>query len=178
MDKSLFDKIKIGDKAPEIFNMVVEIPKGSQNKYEYNEKIHAFTLDRVLRSPLHYPADYGFIPETRADDEDHLDVLALGESTFPGCIVKVRPIGLLEMIDDGVHDYKILAAQVNNVRFDNIKNLDDMKEINPHFLKEVSHFFKAYKHLEGKEVKIKDWKNREEAINEINKTIKRYKLIG
>ncbi|MEX0690001.1 MAG: inorganic diphosphatase [Candidatus Paceibacterota bacterium] len=168
--------ISIGKNHPEEVNAIVEIPKESHNKYEYDEELGVFKLDRVLHSPLHYPADYGLIPETRAEDGDHLDILIIGSNpTFPGCLVEARPIGVMRMIDDGEKDFKILAVQVNNPRLSEMKELEDIKKLNPHFLKEVAHFFEAYKHLENKEVEIKDWGDRKEALEEIRKTHEAYK---
>ena len=132
-------------------------------------------LDRVLYSPFHYPADYGFIPETRSSDGDHLDTLVLGGyPLFPGCVVRVRPLGLFKMVDDGEEDFKILSAQVDNPRFDTVKTLEDVKAMNPHLLKEVAHFFEEYKRLESKKVKVLGWEGREAALAEIRKAHQAY----
>src|SRR3989338_1148688 len=163
--------VKIGDKSPEIVNVVVEIPKNSQNKYEFDEVTGAIHLDLVLFSPMHYPADYGFIPETRSEDGDHLDALILcSDPTFPGCVVKMRPIGILKMVDGGEEDFKILGVQKDNPRFENVK---DIKHLHSHSLKEISHFFQAYKELEGKKTQIKGWGNAQVAKKEIKDAIKR-----
>jgi inorganic pyrophosphatase len=162
--------ISIGSKAPEVINAVVEIQKGSHNKYEYDEKTGVITLDRVLYSAMHYLTDYGFIPETRSEDGDHLDVLVLGgDPVFPGCVVRVRPVGLLKMIDGGTKDFKIIGVQEDNPRFNAVKDLKDVEASNPHFLKEVAHFFERYKDLQGKKVQIEGWGSREDAISEINR---------
>ena len=106
-----YTRLPIGPDAPQRVNAVIEIPKGSVNKYEYDKKLHVFRLDRTLFSPVHYPGDYGFIPGTLGDDGDPLDVLVLLESaTFPGCLMEVRPIGVLRMLDQGRGDEKILAV--------------------------------------------------------------------
>lgn len=176
MTQKSFRKTSIGNRAPEVVNTVIEIPKGSHNKYEYDEELDVFSLDRVLHSPLHYPADYGFIPETRADDGDHLDIMVIGgDPTFPGCLLRARAIGIMKMIDGGEKDYKVLAVQEDNTRFDKIQELDDIKQFNPHFLDETAHFFESYKYLEGKEVEIKGWGDKKEAIQEIEETYKNYK---
>ncbi|MBS3902787.1 MAG: inorganic diphosphatase [Anaplasmataceae bacterium] len=168
--------IPIGDKSPAIVNAVIEIPKGSHNKYEYDEELKVIKLDRVLYSPLFYPTDYGFIPETRSEDGDHLDIMVLGgDPTFPGCVVAARPIGLLKMIDGGDEDFKILAVQKDNPRFDKIETIEDMKNFNPHLLDEVAHFFKVYKDLQKKEVKILDWEGKDEALKEIKRAQEMYK---
>ncbi len=171
-----FEAIGVGKKAPEVINAVVEIPKGSHNKYEYDEESGLFKLDRVLYSPMHYPLDYGFIPQTRSEDGDHLDVLIIGsDPTFVGCVVDARPIGILHMIDSGEPDAKILAVQTKNPRFESIKDINDLEMYNAHLLKEISHFFKVYKDLQGKEVHIEGWKGRDAAIEEIEKAQKAYK---
>jgi inorganic pyrophosphatase len=139
----------------------VEIPRGSRNKYEIDPVRGAIRLDRVLYSPLHYPADYGFLTDTLAEDGDHLDVLIfVYEPTFPGCLVDVRPIGVLDMRDEKGHDQKILAVPVGDPRFDGVEALDDVP---PHFLKEVEHFFTVYKTLERKPVEIFGWAGADEA---------------
>ena len=167
--------VKIGDKAPEIFNAVVEIPKDSQNKYEVDKKTGMLSLDRVLYSPIHYPADYGFIPETKAEDGDPADVLVLGsDPLFPGCVVRVRPIGMLNMIDAGEQDNKILGVQADNPRFDNIKDISDIEKFHTHHLKEIAHFFQTYKELQGKIAVISGWENAESAKKEIAKARRMY----
>ncbi|KKR89103.1 MAG: Inorganic pyrophosphatase [Candidatus Wolfebacteria bacterium GW2011_GWA2_42_10] len=169
-------KMSIGENAPEEFNVIVEIPKNSQNKYEFDEESGMIKLDRVLFSPMHYPTDYGFIPETLSADGDHLDTLVFGsDPLFPGCAVKVRPIGILKMVDNGDEDYKILGVQVDNPRFDNIKDIEDIKATHEHSLKEIAHFFEAYKELEGKKVKIFGWEGSVKAKEEINKAREAYK---
>lgn len=167
--------VKIGDKSPEIINAIVEIPKDSQNKYEIDKKTGMVSLDRVLYSPMHYPADYGFIPETLAEDGDPADVMILGsDPLFPGCVVRVRPIGMLNMIDSGEQDNKIFGVQADNPRFDSIKDISDIEKFHTHHLKEIAHFFKTYKELQGKKVEIIGWENAESAKKEIAKAQKMY----
>jgi inorganic pyrophosphatase len=140
---------------------VVEIPRGSRNKYEWDAVAGRLRLDRVLYSPLHYPADYGFIQDTLAEDGDHLDALIFTyEPTFPGCLVEVRPIGVLSMRDEKGVDQKILAVPVGDPRFAGVADLDDVP---PHFLREVEHFFTVYKTLEEKAVEIYGWGSATEA---------------
>ena len=168
--------LPIGDKVPEVVNAVVEIPKGSHNKYEFDEKLGVFALDRVLYSPLHYPLDYGFIPETRSEDGDHLDIMIMGsDPVFVGCVVAARPIGLLKMIDGGEEDFKILAVQKDNPRFAKIKDIKDVEAWNDHLLKEISHFFQVYKDLQGKEVELLGWGNAEKAYEEIKRAQEMYR---
>ena len=169
--------IKIGEKAPDVFNAVIEIPKDSQNKYEIDEETGIIRLDRVLYSPMHYPADYGFIPETKSEDGDHLDVMILGsDPLFVGCVAKVRPIGLLKMTDDGESDYKILGVQADNPRFDNITDIKDVERFHEHHLKEMAHFFQIYKELQGKKVDVYGWEGAEKAKEEIQKAREAYKI--
>lgn len=160
--------LTIGKKAPEEVVAVIEIPQGSQNKYEYDEERGVFALDRVLYSPMHYPLDYGFIPGTRSEDGDHLDIMVIGsDPVFQGSVVDARPVAMLEMIDGGEKDYKILAVQVKNPRFTHIKNLADVEAWNGHLLKEVQHFMEAYKHLEGKKTEVAGWQDADAARAEI-----------
>lgn len=160
--------VPIGKKSPEVVNAVVEIPKGSHNKYEFDEELGIIKLDRVLYSPVFYPLDYGFIPETRSEDGDHLDIMIIGgDPVFVGCVVAARPIGLLKMIDGGEEDFKILAVQKDNPRLDSVKDIKDIESSNPHLLKEIAHFFKVYKDLQGKKVELGDWESAEKAREEI-----------
>ncbi len=141
--------------------MLVEIPRGSRNKYEYDEEKHMIRLDRVLYSSVHYPTDYGFLPGTLAEDGDHLDVLVLNEEpTFPGCLVPARVIGVLRMSDDKGQDDKVLAVPLGDPRFEQVHDLPD---ISPHWLSEIANFFRTYKYLEGKETVVVGWANVDEA---------------
>lgn len=163
----MINTIPIGKKFPEVVNTIIEIPKETRNKYEYDEELDIIKLDRVLYSPIFYPVDYGFIPGTRADDGDHLDMMVITNSpVFVGCLLEVRPVGVLIMSDENGMDEKILGVPLRNPNYDHIQTLDD---VSPHFLKEIVHFFEAYKHLEGKEVSVQRWGTKEEAF-EIIKT--------
>ena len=165
--------LPIGDKAPDIFNALIEIPSGTHNKYEYDEKLDVIKLDRVLHSPFFYPVDYGFIPETRAEDGDHLDVLLITDSpTFPGCLVECRPIGLFQMSDEKGVDDKILAVPLKNPHYKNVQELEDLEQ---QLLDEIAHFFEQYKKLEKKAVKILGWKGKGEALKVIEATRKEYR---
>ena len=167
-----FHSIPIGDKYPNVLNAIIEIPKGGHNKYEYDEKLNLIKLDRVLHSPLFYPADYGFIPETRAEDGDHVDVLVVTDSpVFSGCLLEVRPIGVLKMSDEHGVDDKLLAVPLHNPHFKKVETLDDLDE---HILKEIVHFFEQYKKLEEKEVKVTGWGTKEEALALIHSTNIKY----
>jgi inorganic pyrophosphatase len=141
--------------------VTVEIPSGSRNKYEYDHARHRFVLDRILYSSVHYPCDYGFVEGTLADDGDPLDVLVIvSEPTFPGCVVRARPVGALDMTDDKGHDYKILAVAHDDPRWDETHALDDLE---PHRLREIEHFFEIYKELEGRETEVRGWLDADEA---------------
>lgn len=165
-------ELPIGEKAPEVLTAVVEIPEDSINKYEYDRNMHVFVLDRVLHSPVHFPGDYGFVPQTLAQDGEPLDILILGDTpTFSGCIYLVRPVGLFEMLDNGACDEKILAYAMGNPRFREIENYT---EIQPHVLREIEHFFSVYKNLEEKETKVLGWKDRETAYEVIRSSHERF----
>lgn len=147
--------LPIGENAPDEVNTVIEIPRGQTNKYEYDKELHVFRLDRNLYSPVHYPGDYGFIPSTLSDDGDPLDVLVLVDApSFTGCLMTVRPIGFLEMVDQGQGDEKVLAVGTNNPIY---KNVRDYGELYPHLVRGIEHFFAIYKELEAKTTRIVGW---------------------
>src|SRR4249920_347389 len=128
-------ELPVGDHSPEVITAVIEIPLEGINKYEYDKKYHVFRLDRNLYSPVHYPGDYGFVPSTLSDDGDPLDVLVLVDApSFTGCVMTVRPIGVLKMNDQGSDDEKLLAVGLNNPVFKDVK---DYTEIYPHLLREI-----------------------------------------
>src|SRR5438045_3150770 len=164
--------IPTGEKSPEIVNAIIEIPLQSSNKYEYDKKLHVFRLDRTLHSPVHYPGDYGFIPSTLGLDGDPLDVLVLVEApSFPGCLMKVRPIGVLRMIDQGERDSKIVAVTHNDPRYEDVT---DVKQVYPHVLREIEHFFSIYKELEGKKTEMAGWEDAASAKTVISNCQKRF----
>ncbi len=152
---------------------VVEIPKGSRNKYEYDPDYGGIKLDRFLSSSVVYPTDYGFIPETLAEDGDELDVLVcVSEPTFPGCIVLCNPIGLFEMEDEHGVDSKVLCVPCDDPGWNGLERLDDL----PRALRdEITHFFAIYKDLEpGRESRVKGWRDRDAALEEIQAAYERY----
>ena len=164
--------LPIGEKSPEAVNAVIEIPGESINKYEFDKQLKVFRLDRNLYSPVHYPGDYGFIPSTLSEDGDPLDVVVLVPGpSFPGCVQEVRPIGVLEMLDQGVPDEKVLAVGKNNPRYSNVWNYTD---IYPHMLKEITHFFSIYKDLELKRVEIKGWQDAAHARDKVIECARRF----
>ncbi len=165
-------ELPTGLKAPEVINAVIEIPDGSVNKYEYDKTLHVFRLDRNLYSPVHYPGDYGFIPSTLSEDGDPLDVLVLVDSpSFAGCVMDVRPIGVLQMLDQGIPDEKVLAVGRSNPRYGDVWNYT---EIYPHMLREITHFFSIYKDLEGKRVEVKGWHDASQAREAIVTSMQRF----
>jgi len=151
---------------------LVEIPKGSRNKYEYDDERDRVRLDRVLYSPVHYPADYGIILDTLAEDGDHLDVLIVThEPTFPGCLVPVRIVGALDMKDEKGRDQKLLAVPAVDPRFAEVHELSDLS---PHFLAEIEHFFQVYKTLEEKTTHVLGWKGLDDAWRILEEARARY----
>lgn len=140
---------------PDIVKVIVEIPKGSRNKYEYDHESGRIKLNRVLSSSVHYPADYGYIQGTMAEDGDEVDVLVLiEEPTFPGCLIEAKPIGLLEMRDDKGGDNKVIAVPLEDPRWGQV---EDIHELPPPLLNEIENFFLTYKKLEFKEVRSEGW---------------------
>ena len=140
---------------PGVVNVLIEIAGGSKNKYEFDKDLQAFALDRVLFASVQYPFDYGFIPNTLADDGDPLDgIVIMDEPTFPGCVIAARPIGYLEMVDGGDRDEKILCVPVSDPRYAHVKDLSDIPQ---HRLDEIAEFFRTYKNLEKKSVEILGW---------------------
>ncbi|WP_421657917.1 inorganic diphosphatase [Leptothermofonsia sp. ETS-13] len=155
---------------PGLINVLIEIPAGSKNKYEFDKDLNAFALDRVLYSSVQYPYDYGFVPNTLADDGDPLDGMVLmDQPTFPGCIIAARPIGMLEMIDGGDRDEKIFCVPDKDPRYTQVKNLSDVA---PHRLDEIAEFFRSYKNLEKKVTEILGWKDVDQVMPLVEKCIK------
>ncbi len=162
---NLWQDIETGPRPPDEIFIVVEVPKGSRNKYEYNKKLEAINLDRVLYSTLHYPGEYGMVPRTFYDDNDPLDALMLmDEPTYPGCVIDAKPIGLLKMLDSGEADDKVLCVPLNDPKY---AEFDDLKDVPSHVLKEIAHFFEVYKRLEGKETNILGWEGADVAKERI-----------
>lgn len=153
--------------------VMVEIPKGIRNKYEYDKKSGRLKFDRMLFSAVHYPSDYGFIVDTLAPDGDALDALVLvWEPTFPGCIIEAKPVGLFRMWDEKGLDDKILCVPISDPHWNYIERLSDVPQ---HLLKEVEHFFSIYKELEPNKTAVEGWKDRELAIESIEDSQRRYK---
>jgi len=140
---------------PGLVNLVVEIPAGSRNKYEFNAAAGVMALDRVLHSSVRYPFDYGFVPNTLAEDGAPLDAMVImHEPTFAGCLIQARPIGILDMLDEGAHDGKLLCVPAADP---NQRGITSIRQIAPVQLEEVAEFFRTYKGMEGRVVEILDW---------------------
>jgi len=158
--------------TPTNFTAVIEIPKGSSCKYELDKKTGIMRLDRVLYTATHYPANYGFIPRTYADDGDPLDVLVLcGEAIYPMTLVQVYPIGCMRMIDGGKEDDKIIAIPFSDPTYRDVRSID---ELPAHIFDEIMHFFTVYKQLENKQTAVKELFSRKEAEEIIQQSIKSY----
>ena len=174
---NLWHDVPLGSKAPEEFNCIIEIPKGSPNKYEIDKDTGLIALDRANYTAAAYPCDYAFAPQTLWDDNDALDVIVL--SSFPlavGVLVTVRPVAVMEMIDTGESDFKIIAVPVDDRRWEHVQDLND---VNPHSLREYAHFFETYKALKGESpddypVTVQGFKGKKEAIAAVEKSIKLY----
>ena len=155
-----------------ILDVMIEIPKGSRNKYEFDKERGVFRLDRMLYSAVHYPADYGFILDTLGGDGDALDALVLlWEPTFPGCVIEARPVGLFRMVDEKGPDEKILCVPIKDPMWNKIESLEEVPQ---HLMKEIEHFFEVYKELEAKKTAVEGWESREAAIEVIGESQDRY----
>lgn len=154
------------------FDVLIEIPKGSRNKYEYDFALKKIRFDRMLFSSMMYPGDYGFVPETLALDKDPLDVLVLGhQPTYPMVVMEVRPIGVFYMTDEKGPDEKIICVPVSDPIWSKKMDIDDL---NPHRLKEIEHFFQVYKDLEEKKVDTGGWGNANAAVEIYHECVERY----
>jgi inorganic pyrophosphatase len=158
---------------PGLLNVLIEIPAGSKNKYEFDKDMNVLALDRVLYASVQYPFDYGFVPNTLADDGDPIDgMVIMDQPTFPGCVIAARPICMLEMIDGGDRDEKILCVPEKDPRYSHVKSL---KDIASHRLDEVAEFFRTYKNLEKKETKILGWQDVDQVTALVEKCIQAYR---
>ena len=159
--------------TPEQINVIIEIPKGSKNKYEIDKATGLIALDRAMHTAQDYPFDYGFVPQTHWDDNDPIDMVVLTTyPLFPGILVRTRPVAIMNMIDGGDADDKVIGVPIDDPRFDDIQDLSD---INKHVLKEIEHFFMTYKKLQNKEVEVNGFKGKEAAIEAFTRGIALYK---
>ncbi len=157
----------------DVVDAIIEIPYRSRNKYEVDKETGRVRLDRVLYSAMGYPAEYGYLEQTLAPDDDPLDILVIGtEPTYPGCVVPSRVIGYLTMIDDGKEDYKLLAVVDCDPRNDNIQELSD---VSPFILDEIKNFFENYKYLQRIDVIVRDYHSKAEALELIEESRRRYR---
>jgi inorganic pyrophosphatase len=154
-------------------NVIIEIQKGSKNKYEIDKKTGLIALDRVMHTGQDYPFDYGFVPQSLWLDGDPLDVVLLTTyPLLPGVLVTARPVGVMHMVDDGEADEKVIAVPTHDPRFEKIQDLSD---VNPHTLKEIEHFFLTYKNLQKKDVQINGFEAKDKAVLAFEQSLKLYK---
>lgn len=169
---NLWHEISAGDDIPNLINVIVEIPKGSKNKYEIDKENGLIKLDRAMKSAQDYPFDYGFVPQSLWDDGDALDVVLLTTyPLFPGILVEARPVAVMRMIDGGEGDDKIIAVPKNDPRWEDVEDLSD---INKHTVKEIQHFFETYKTIDGKKVEITGVDDRAAAYEAVQKGLRMY----
>ena len=162
-----------GTGEPSVANMIVEIPKGRRTKFEVDKATGLIKMDRYLYSSTMYPGDYGFIPQTLAEDGDPLDILVMvNEPTFSGCLIEARVVGIFKMRDKGFNDYKVLGVPNKDPLFADLRTLNDVPA---HFLREVEHFFSTYKHLEGVTIEPLGWASAEEGAVEVRGSIERFR---
>jgi len=170
---NLWHELEPGPDPPQLIYVIVEIPKGSRNKYEYSKELGVIKLDRVLFSSLYYPGDYGLIPRTYYEDGDPLDVLVMNnEPTFPGCVIEARPLGIFKMLDRDLPDDKILAVPASDPLFNDYLSINDIPQ---HFLREAEHFFEVYKDLEGVRTKPIGWEGLDTASTQIEHAMNLYR---
>ena len=164
--------VKIGENSPKNVNSIIEIPRGSRNKYELDKDTGLLKLDRVLYSSMYYPHNYGFIPQTLGDDNDPLDIIVLSSlGVVPMCLVEAKVIGVMLMQDHGDNDEKIIAVSKHDM---SINHLEDISELPAHFNKELKSFFEDYKKLEKKTVVVEDFLGKEKAYEIIEQSILNY----
>ena len=169
---NLWHEISPGENTPEELNTIIEIGKGSKNKYEIDKETGLIALDRAMHTAQDYPFDYGFVPKTLWDDNDALDVIVLATYPLsPGILVKVRPVAIMGMMDGGEADDKIIAVPVDDPRWDEVLDLED---INKHTIKEMEHFFSTYKKIQEKEVEVTGFKGKSAAKEAVERSLKLY----
>ena len=173
MSMNLWHEVSCGKNAPDSVNVIIEIQKGSKNKYEIDKETGLIKLDRAMKTSQDYPFDYGFVPQSLWEDNDPLDIVLLTTSPLvPGILVEARPIAVMRVMDCGEGDDKIIAVPKSDPRFDEI---EDLKDINKHTLKEIQHFFETYKTIDdGKEVIVQGIEGKAAAVATVAKGLKMY----
>jgi inorganic pyrophosphatase len=172
VDRMQYSHVPPGTHLPDVVHAIIEIPKGRRSKFEVDKRTGLIRLDRYLYSSSHYPGDYGFIPQTLAEDGDALDILVMvNEPTFSGCLIETRVVGLFRMVDRGANDYKVLGVPNTDPLFAEYQDLDDVAN---HFLREVEHFFATYKQLEGAHVEPQGWEGAAKGTEEVRASVARY----
>ena len=172
MERGIYSHVSPGTNIPSVVNAIVEIPKGCRNKFEVDKKTGLMRLDRYLYSSSHYPGDYGFIPQTLAEDGDALDILVMvNEPTFSGCLIEARVVGLFRMKDKGLNDFKVLGVPHSDPLFAEYQKLEDVPH---HFLREVEHFFATYKQLEGVATETLGWASGPDGTAEVKSSVDRF----
>ncbi len=166
-------KVSIGKETPAVVNGIIEIPKNTRAKYELDKESGMLLMDRVIFSSMHYPANYGFIPQTYCDDKDPLDIMVLSQiDVVPMCIVSAKVIGVMRMIDGGEMDDKIIAVAEHDMSVNHMNDIDDLPA---HWIKELRNFFEDYKKLENKKVEVEEFQNKETAMTIIKQSMEDYK---
>ncbi|GIK60952.1 MAG: inorganic diphosphatase [Ignavibacteriota bacterium] len=165
-------QVNPGSEAPQVVNSIIEIPKGSKAKYELDKNSGLIKLDRVLFSAVHYPANYGFIPQTYCEDNDPLDILVICSiDVDPLCIIETRVLGVMHMVDEKMKDDKIIGVAKNDIA---LNYINDLSELPPHTMVELQRFFEDYKKLENKQVTVKNFLGKQEAYKIINDSLELY----
>jgi inorganic pyrophosphatase len=168
-------KVPAGAEAPQFVNAIIEIPKNTRAKYELDKETGLLKMDRVIYSAMHYPANYGFIPQTYCDDKDPLDIVVLSQiEVVPLCLIEAKVIGVMRMLDGGELDDKIIAVARDDA---SVSHLDDINELPEHFFLELRNFFEDYKKLENKTVEVENFQNREVAMKIIEQSIVDYQRL-
>lgn len=166
-------EVSVGENPPEVVNAIIEIPKGSRAKYEIDKASGLIKLDRVIYASMYYPLNYGFIPQTLGDDHDPLDIVVLTQVTVvPRCLISAKVIGVMQMIDHGEADDKIIAVAETD---QSVSHINDVKDLPEHLVAELKHFFENYKTLENKEVIVNDLLHKEDAHRIIRRSVDVYK---
>ena len=172
VEPHLYNHVSPGTHIPSVVNAIVEIPKGRRSKFELDKKTGLIRLDRYLYSSSHYPGDYGFVPQTLAEDGDALDILVMvNEPTFSGCLIEARVVGLFRMKDRGLNDFKVLGVPHTDPLFAEYQDLEDVPK---NFLREVEHFFTTYKQLEGVHIEPQGWQPAKAATDEVKSSVERF----